>query len=149
MLNITKINVKVSVMRHYICHNTSICPWCVGDKERSKIMGKSSQICNTTCNQNFSFTFMTEGVLRFLITAMPLESIDNVEYTYNQFMACYANCSFIFRICLTVVCLPQVLYILYNKCQYSSKSKYLMTKILIPRGGTTRQCVYDSPWVLC
>ena len=86
MLNITKINVKVSVMCHHICHTTSIWTWCVGDKERSKIMGKSSQICNTTCNQNFSFTFMTEGVLRFLITAMPLESIDNVEYTYNQFL---------------------------------------------------------------
>ena len=33
---------------------------------------------------------------RFLITALPLVSKDKVKYTNNQFMACYANSSFIF-----------------------------------------------------
>ena len=33
---------------------------------------------------------------RFLITAMTVDSKVNVKYTYNQFMACYANSSFIF-----------------------------------------------------
>ena len=32
---------------------------------------------------------------RFLITAMTFKSKVNVKYTYNQFMACYANYSFI------------------------------------------------------
>ena len=32
---------------------------------------------------------------RFLITAMTFESKVNVKYTYNQFMACYTNSSFI------------------------------------------------------
>ena len=32
----------------------------------------------------------------FLITALPLVTEDKVKYTYNQFMACYANPSFIF-----------------------------------------------------
>ena len=33
---------------------------------------------------------------RFLITALPLVSKDKVKYTYNQFIACNANSSFIF-----------------------------------------------------
>ena len=31
-----------------------------------------------------------------LITALPFVSKDEVKYTYNEFMACYANSSFIF-----------------------------------------------------
>ena len=37
------------------------------------------------------------NIERFLITALTFESKFNVKYTYNQFMACYANSYFIFR----------------------------------------------------
>ena len=86
----------------------------------------------------------------FLITAMPLKSNDKVKYTYNQFMACYANSFSYLAQILLLVCrllrtihitamapeskvnknlsysfmfLIEVLCILYNNFQYDIDSK--------------------------
>ena len=56
---------------------------------------------------------------RFLITALPLVSKDKVKYTYNQFMACYANspsffdqgCSYLTQLLLMVCKLQSTLHI--------------------------------------
>ena len=56
----------------------------------------------------------------FLITVLPLVSKDKVKYTYNQFMACYANSPFFDQGCshlaqlLLMVCKLQITYHLYG-----------------------------------